>query len=69
MILSGIGKDTTAVFNGGVYNHTNAAHNLLASMRVAALRGGVEVEAWKESYSQNQEPHFSSCRLDNIEEI
>ncbi len=59
MLSSGIGKDATAVFNGGIYNHTNAAHNLLASMRVAALRGGVEVEAWKESYNHNLEPPFS----------
>jgi stearoyl-CoA desaturase (delta-9 desaturase) len=47
MIGSAIGKDATAIFNGGVYNHTNAAHNLLSTMRIGVLRGGVEVEAWK----------------------
>jgi stearoyl-CoA desaturase (delta-9 desaturase) len=48
MIKSVLGKDATAVFNGGVYAHSNAAHNLLATMRVGVLRGGQEVEAWKE---------------------
>jgi stearoyl-CoA desaturase (delta-9 desaturase) len=46
-IASGIGKDATAMFNGGVYRHSNAAHNLLASMRVGIVRGGCEVEIWK----------------------
>ncbi|KAI5285187.1 stearoyl-CoA 9-desaturase [Ascosphaera aggregata] len=49
MIKSGIGKDATAMFNGGVYNHHNAAHNLLSTMRVGVIRGGCEVEVWKKS--------------------
>ncbi|KLJ06872.1 acyl-CoA desaturase [Blastomyces silverae] len=47
MIQSGIGKDATAIFNGGIYNHSNAAHNLLSTMRVGVIRGGAEVEIWK----------------------
>merc|ERR1711981_186854 len=47
LITSGIGKDATAIFNGGVYNHSNAAHNLLSTMRVGVIRGGCEVEIWK----------------------
>ncbi|OAL54817.1 hypothetical protein IQ07DRAFT_501530 [Pyrenochaeta sp. DS3sAY3a] len=47
LIKSAIGKDATALFNGGVYEHSNAAHNLLSTMRVGILRGGQEVEAWK----------------------
>lgn len=47
LIKSVIGKDGTAVFNGGVYEHSNAAHNLLSTMRVGILRGGQEVEVWK----------------------
>lgn len=43
-----MGKDATAVFNGGVYMHSNAAHNLLSTIRVGVLRGGQEVEVWKE---------------------
>ncbi|EUC43689.1 hypothetical protein COCMIDRAFT_100225 [Bipolaris oryzae ATCC 44560] len=49
LIKSVIGKDATAVFNGGVYEHSNAAHNLLSTMRVGILRGGQEVEVWKSS--------------------
>lgn len=47
LIKSAIGKDATALFNGGVYEHSNAAHNLLSTMRVGILRGGQEVEVWK----------------------
>ncbi|PMD25479.1 putative acyl-CoA desaturase [Hyaloscypha hepaticicola] len=47
LIASAVGKDATSMFNGGVYDHTNAAHNLLSTMRVGVLRGGVEVECWK----------------------
>jgi stearoyl-CoA desaturase (delta-9 desaturase) len=49
MIKSGLGKDATAMFNGGVYYHSNAAHNLLSTMRVGVIRGGMEVEIWKRS--------------------
>ncbi|KAJ4153505.1 hypothetical protein LMH87_009989 [Akanthomyces muscarius] len=47
LISSFVGKDATAVFNGGVYEHSNAAHNLLSTMRVGVIRGGGEVEIWK----------------------
>ncbi|CAI6338925.1 unnamed protein product [Periconia digitata] len=47
LIKSALGKDATAVFNGGVYMHSNAAHNLLSTMRIGVLRGGQEVESWK----------------------
>ncbi|KAH0608541.1 uncharacterized protein H6S33_001675 [Morchella sextelata] len=55
MINSGIGKDATAIFNGGVYNHSNAAHNLLSNFRVAVIRGGCEVEIWKQAQKENKE--------------
>jgi stearoyl-CoA desaturase (delta-9 desaturase) len=58
MLSSQVGKDATAAFNGGIYNHTNSGHNLLSSMRVAALRGGMEVEAWKKDH--NMEPPCST---------
>ncbi|KAF9731526.1 stearoyl-CoA 9-desaturase [Paraphaeosphaeria minitans] len=48
LIKGWVGKDATAVFNGGVYMHSNAAHNLLSTIRVGVLRGGQEVEVWKE---------------------
>jgi stearoyl-CoA desaturase (delta-9 desaturase) len=37
LIKSVVGKDATGVFNGGVYEHSNAAHNLLATMQVVAV--------------------------------
>ncbi|KAK4231271.1 putative acyl-CoA desaturase [Podospora fimiseda] len=55
LINSAIGKDATAVFNGGVYNHSNAAHNLLSTMRVGVLRGGCEVEIWKRTQAENKD--------------
>ncbi|OQV20657.1 Acyl-CoA desaturase [Hypsibius exemplaris] len=39
-LLSFVGKDATAAFFGGVYDHSNAAHNLLAMKRVGILQGG-----------------------------
>ncbi|KIJ39000.1 hypothetical protein M422DRAFT_32870, partial [Sphaerobolus stellatus SS14] len=43
-LLTGqIGKDATSSFFGGVYDHSNAAHNLLSNMRVGVLECGVEV--------------------------
>ncbi|ODQ83114.1 hypothetical protein BABINDRAFT_159571 [Babjeviella inositovora NRRL Y-12698] len=38
LIKTSVGKDATVVFNGGVYAHSNAAHNLLATMRMAVIR-------------------------------
>jgi stearoyl-CoA desaturase (delta-9 desaturase) len=55
LITSAIGKDATATFNGGVYNHSNAAHNLLSTMRVGVLRGGLEVEVWKRAQYENKD--------------
>ncbi|KAK3988554.1 acyl-CoA desaturase [Cladorrhinum sp. PSN332] len=55
LISSVIGKDATAVFNGGVYNHSNAAHNILSIMRVGVLRGGCEVEIWKRTQAENKD--------------
>uniref|UniRef100_A0A060T7B2 Acyl-CoA desaturase n=1 Tax=Blastobotrys adeninivorans TaxID=409370 RepID=A0A060T7B2_BLAAD len=55
LIKSAIGKDGTAVFNGGVYKHSNAAHNLLATMRVAVIRGGMEVEVWKRAQGEKKD--------------
>lgn len=55
LISTGIGKDATAIFNGGVYSHTNAAHNLLSTMRVGVIRGGGEVEMWKRIHSEDKD--------------
>ncbi|KAF2836086.1 hypothetical protein M501DRAFT_1007573 [Patellaria atrata CBS 101060] len=58
MIRSGLGKDATAMFNGGVYNHSNAAHNLLSTMRVGVIRGGMEVEIWKRAQRENKDVQY-----------
>ncbi|OCH84401.1 hypothetical protein OBBRIDRAFT_891808 [Obba rivulosa] len=42
LLLANVGKDATAAFCGGVYEHSNAAHNMLSMMRVGVLLGGVE---------------------------
>ncbi|PYH43094.1 acyl-CoA desaturase [Aspergillus saccharolyticus JOP 1030-1] len=52
MITAAIGKDATAMFNGGVYYHSNAAHNLLSMMRVGVIRGGCEVEVLKRAQKE-----------------
>lgn len=52
LISSAVGKDATANFNGGVYQHSNAAHNLISTMRVAVIYGGGEVEIWKRAHSE-----------------
>lgn len=38
LLTNSIGKNATAAFEGLVYKHSNAARNLLATMRVAVLR-------------------------------
>jgi len=37
LIEQAVGQDATARFNGGVYNHSNAARNSLGNMRIARL--------------------------------
>jgi hypothetical protein len=39
LLIKMIGKDATTAFFGGVYNHSNAAHNLLAMKHVGVLHG------------------------------
>ncbi|KAI0034196.1 delta 9-fatty acid desaturase protein [Vararia minispora EC-137] len=41
MLAKYMGRDATTAFFGGVYDHSNAAHNLLSMMRVGVLCGGV----------------------------
>ncbi|VDC07350.1 unnamed protein product [Peniophora sp. CBMAI 1063] len=40
LLVKYIGKDASTAFFGGVYDHSNAAHNLLSMMRVGILHGG-----------------------------
>ena len=45
LIKAALNKDATKAFNGGVYLHSNAAHNVLATMRVAVVKEGVDAAA------------------------
>jgi len=40
-LTKNVGKDATTAFFGGIYDHSNAAHNLLAMKRVGVLHGGM----------------------------
>ncbi|PSR76201.1 hypothetical protein EW026_g6680 [Hermanssonia centrifuga] len=42
LITKNIGRDATTAFFGGVYDHSNAAHNLLSMYRVGVLHGGIQ---------------------------
>jgi stearoyl-CoA desaturase (delta-9 desaturase) len=55
LIKTSIGKDATSAFNGAVYDHTTAAHNLLATMRIAVLSGGTEQIVWKQEQKENKD--------------
>lgn len=39
---TGIGRDMTKAFNGGIYNHSNGARNLLSAMRVGYIKGAID---------------------------
>ncbi|KAJ7670502.1 cytochrome b5-like heme/steroid binding domain-containing protein [Mycena rosella] len=41
LLIKFVGGDATAAFFGDVYEHSNAAHNLLAMKRVGILHGGI----------------------------
>ena len=38
--------------------HSNAAHNLLSTMRVGVIRGGCEVEIWKRAQRENKDVQY-----------
>ncbi|KAF9279285.1 hypothetical protein BGZ68_008031 [Mortierella alpina] len=54
LIKGAIGKDATTSFNGGVYDHSNAARHLLERMRVGVVAGGGFVEHRKSSTAPKQ---------------
>jgi len=53
LIKRAIGTDATTAFFGGVYDHSNAAHNMLAMMRVGIIDGGMEVEHMKRRHASS----------------
>ncbi|KAJ3757119.1 delta 9-fatty acid desaturase protein [Lentinula raphanica] len=54
LLIKNSGRDMTASFFGGIYAHSNAAHNLLAMMRVGILAGGVEMPAERTVFPPSQ---------------
>ncbi|KAH7146006.1 hypothetical protein EDB81DRAFT_651000, partial [Dactylonectria macrodidyma] len=55
LISSAISKDATAIFNSSVYNYSNAAYNLLLTMRVSVLCSGYKVKIWKCVQFENED--------------
>lgn len=62
LIRASHGKDATTAFSGAVYQHSNAAKNLLATMRIGKL-GGSESLYWKQQRIENK-----SVPIDNDSE-
>lgn len=62
LIRASHGKDATTAFSGAVYQHSNAAKNLLATMRIGKL-GGSENLYWKQQRIENK-----SVPIDNDSE-
>ncbi|KDN41691.1 putative stearoyl-CoA desaturase [Tilletiaria anomala UBC 951] len=54
LVKSKVGKDATTAFFGGVYDHSRAAQNLLATMRVGVIDGGYNVLAESKAYKRYQ---------------
>jgi stearoyl-CoA desaturase (delta-9 desaturase) len=52
LIRASLGKDATKAFNGAVYAHSNAAHNMLGTMRIAVLK---DVEATSNTFAMQQD--------------
>ncbi|CAK7895129.1 acyl-CoA desaturase 1 [[Candida] anglica] len=46
------GKDATSAFFGGVYRHSTAASNLLATMRIGVLDVGNDEEVWRRAVKE-----------------
>ncbi|CAH7674394.1 hypothetical protein BY996DRAFT_4576036 [Phakopsora pachyrhizi] len=62
LIKTRLGKDATTAFHGGIYDHSNAAHNLLAMFRVGVIEGGYEVEHLKKSVGvMSESQHIPIC--------
>ncbi|OWB58129.1 hypothetical protein B5S28_g4125 [[Candida] boidinii] len=54
LIEASHGKDATSAFNGAVYLHSNAARNLLATMRIGVISGSEKI-VWKQERIENKE--------------
>lgn len=67
ILAARIGRDATTAFEGGVYEHTNAAHNLLSMMRVGVLSGGYEpAKVWPVKTKKRSNSTYSSSTPEAI---
>lgn len=57
LVQLSIGKDATQAFNGAVYSHSQAARNLLATMRIAMLSSNEQVKqtVWEKRMLQQSQ--------------
>jgi stearoyl-CoA desaturase (delta-9 desaturase) len=60
-LFAGIGKDMTKSFNGGIYNHSNGARNLLSSMRIGVLKDAINVNC---IYSKTEKSNEKCAEYD-----
>ncbi|CAG8548898.1 6118_t:CDS:2 [Acaulospora morrowiae] len=53
LLATALGKDMTTAFNGGIYDHSNAARNLMSTLRIGVIAGGGEVISRKTKQHNN----------------
>ncbi len=53
------GRDATTAFNGAVYQHSNAARNLLGTLRIGVLSGSEDIY-WKQERIENKDVPLDS---------
>lgn len=63
-LSTAIGKDMTTSFNGGIYNHSNGARNLLTQFRVGVLLNGMQVMTEADAAAANVEAHAYDSTLE-----
>lgn len=65
LLAARIGQDCTSAFNGGVYDHSNAAHNLLSMMRVGVIDGGYQLAEKEKVEGEVEQSEISSSLLND----
>ncbi|EIE84760.1 hypothetical protein G6F46_001296 [Rhizopus delemar] len=63
-LSTAIGKDMTTSFNGGIYNHSNGARNLLTSLRVGVLKNGMQVMTEADAAADDSTAHNYDISLE-----
>ncbi|CAO3673882.1 unnamed protein product [Rhizopus stolonifer] len=63
-LSTAIGKDMTTSFNGGIYNHSNGARNLLTQFRVGVLLNGMQVMSEADAAVNETQAHVYDSSLE-----